>query len=78
MQFFGANWRYYNFPEHLFFFSYESMKKLLELNGFKIVSYSTYGSGMGKGGSIVRKITDHLAKNYYLGDMMLIGAVKNL
>lgn len=76
MKLFGPNWRYYNFPEHLFFFSYESLKKLLEVNGFKVVSYLTYGSGVGQGGSIVRKISDHLAKNYKLGDMMLIGAIK--
>ncbi len=72
----GKKWRYYNFPEHLFYFSISALKKLLEKNGFKILEYKTYGSGFGKPGSIIRKIADFAAKNFYLGDMMIISAGK--
>jgi len=76
MKYFGENWRFYNFPEHLYFFSLKNIKKLLKINGFKMVSYHTYGSGFGKGGSKIRKIADYFAKKFYMGDMMLVGAEK--
>jgi SAM-dependent methyltransferase len=72
----GENWRYYNFPEHLFYFSISALRKLLEQNGFRILEYRTYGSGFGKPGSIIRKAADFSAKNFYLGDMMIISAGK--
>ncbi len=73
---FGSKWRFYNFPEHLYFFSFKNIKKLLEVKGFEVVSYNTYGSGVGKGGSFLRKISDFFAKNFLMGDMMLVGAKK--
>ncbi len=71
----GSGWRYYNFPEHLYFFSRTLMEKILEQNGFRITEYSTYGSGFGSSGSIARKAADRLAR-LRLGDMMLIAAEK--
>jgi len=73
---YGKKWRFYNFPEHLYFFSYPLLKRLLENNGFRVINYCTYGSGTGSGGSRVRRISDYMAKKFYAGDMMLVGAVK--
>ena len=73
---FGPSWRFYNFPEHLYFFSRSTMKKILEQKGFRVVCYATYGSGLGRPGSAVRKVADILAKRLRLGDMMIIAAEK--
>lgn len=76
MRVFGPRWRFYNFPEHLFFFSAKTICRLFENNGFRVTEYYTYGSGVGKGGSLIRKTADFLAKNCFMGDMMLLSAVK--
>ena len=76
MRLFGSRWRYYNFPEHLYFFSRGAMVKLLERKGFRVEGYATYGSGFGAPGSLVRGAADVLAKGCRLGDMMLISAGK--
>lgn len=73
---FGKRWRYYNFPHHLYFFSYATLAKLLQLKGFTITRFATYGSGICKAGSTIRTVADGLAKKLYLGDMMLIAAKK--
>ncbi|TFH39250.1 MAG: class I SAM-dependent methyltransferase [Chrysiogenales bacterium] len=76
MRFYGSGWRYYNFPEHLYFFSRGAMMKLLERRGFRVTGYATYGSGFGAPGSPARKLADVLAKRFRLGDMMLVAAEK--
>jgi len=76
MRLYGENWRYYNFPEHLFFFSHSNLKRLLEQKGFKVKNYATYGSGFGKGGTSVRRIADFMAKRFGMGDMMILEAEK--
>ncbi len=76
MRLFGNEWRFYNFPEHLYFFSITAIEKLLERKGFRIVQCATYGSGFGKPGSLPRKIADVMAKRLRMGDMMLIAAEK--
>lgn len=76
MKLFGSKWRFYNFPEHIYFFSRRTLKKLLNQNGFLITGYITYGSNIGKSGSVLRKIADFLAKRFYIGDMMLVSAGK--
>ncbi len=76
MRLHGSRWRFYNFPEHLWFFSRAGMKKLLKKNGFRIVRYATYGSGFGKPGSLTRKAADVMAKRLRMGDMMLVAAEK--
>ncbi len=78
MKLYGKHWRYYNFPEHLYFFSRKTIKKLLERCGFRMMKYRTYGSGFGNPGSVTRKVADFCAKNLYMGDMMLIAAEKDL
>jgi SAM-dependent methyltransferase len=76
MRLYGKEWRFYNFPEHLYFFSRPAMKKILEHKGFRITGYTTYGSGFGSSGSIPRKLADTLARRLRLGDMMLLAAEK--
>lgn len=76
MNFFGEKWRYYNFPEHLYYFSKSNLSKLLIDRGFEVVGFATYGSGFGRQRSFTRRIADFAAKYFYMGDMMLIGAVK--
>lgn len=75
-RFFGKNWRFYNFPEHLYFFSFSTMRRILEIYGFRITGIITYGSGVGKSGLLVKKAADFLAKKFFLGDMMLVSAEK--
>ncbi len=73
---FGKDWRYYNFPEHLCFFSSGTIKKLLERNGLEVTAYRTYGSGVGEGATYKRRLADRAAKRFYLGDMMILAARK--
>ncbi|HNR89565.1 MAG TPA: class I SAM-dependent methyltransferase [Spirochaetota bacterium] len=72
----GAAWRYYNFPEHLFFFSRKTMIALLDRAGFAIERFLTYGSGFGAPSSPLRRIADSMAKRWAMGDMMLLSARK--
>ncbi len=76
MRLYGKEWRFYNFPEHLYFFSRAAIEKLLERKGFRVLRCTTYGSGFGKPGSVPRKIADVMAKRLCMGDMMLIAAEK--
>jgi SAM-dependent methyltransferase len=76
MKLFGSRWRYYNFPEHLYYFTFRQIKKLLEKEGFIVERRAFYGSGMGKPGSALRKMADWAAKQLRLGDMMIIAARK--
>ena len=76
MRLFGKEWRFYNFPEHLYFFSRSTIKKILVRSGFRMVRYETYGSGFGGAGTFVRSCADRMAKKFHLGDMMLIAAEK--
>jgi SAM-dependent methyltransferase len=74
MRLYGRRWRFYNFPEHLYFFSRRTIQELLERSGFRVVRYATYGSGFGGPGSRARKAADAMAKRLRLGDMMLVAA----
>jgi SAM-dependent methyltransferase len=75
---FGKKWRFYNFPEHLCFFNTRNLKRLVSERGFSVNKTVTYGSGIGRGGDIKKKIADFLAKRFFLGDMILLSAQKNL
>jgi len=72
----GKNWRFYNFPQHLYFFNGRTIGKLLSRCGFEQQRFRTYGSGTGKPGTLMRKIADFAARYLYLGDMMLVSARK--
>jgi 2-polyprenyl-3-methyl-5-hydroxy-6-metoxy-1,4-benzoquinol methylase len=76
MYLYGKNWRYYNFPEHLYYFTYRQLARLLMNTGFTIRARSFYGSGFGRPGSVIRKIADRAAKKLHLGDMMIVAASK--
>jgi 2-polyprenyl-3-methyl-5-hydroxy-6-metoxy-1,4-benzoquinol methylase len=71
------SWRYYNFPEHLYFFSLPNLKKILRENGFTIEKRFTYGSGYGKPKTLIRSIADFAARHFGMGDMMVLAARKN-
>jgi SAM-dependent methyltransferase len=72
----GSLWRFYNFPEHLFFFSLSNLKRLLRRHGFVRTNSFTYGSGFGKAGKFKRRAADFLARHFRLGDMMVVSAYK--
>lgn len=76
MRLFGRKWRFYNFPEHLVFFSIETLRRLLVERNFTVSVVKTYGSGVGTGGSLRKRIADWMAKYLGLGDMMIIAARK--
>jgi SAM-dependent methyltransferase len=76
MKLLGRQWRYYNFPEHLYYFTFKQMKRLLEREGFEVERRAFYGSGLGRAGSLLRKTADWTAKRFLLGDMMIIAARK--
>ncbi len=76
MRLFGPSWRFYNFPEHLYYFSRRNITSLLSGIGFIPCRYRTYGSGFGRAGGRVRRIADYLAKHLYAGDMMILAARK--
>lgn len=73
---FGKKWRYYNFPEHVFYFNITNLISFVEKYGFKKEKYFTYGSGFGKPGTLIRKVSDFLAKYLRLGDMMVISFIR--
>lgn len=76
MRLFGKNWRFYNFPEHLYFFTFPQLVRLLKNSSFTIYAHAFYGSGIGTPTSRIRKIADTLAKSLSLGDMMIVAAKK--
>ncbi len=78
MKLFGKKWRFFNFPEHIYFFSHDTINRLLKKSGFKIIKYKTYGSNISKSRTFIRKAADYFAKKLYLGDMMIIAAEKIL
>lgn len=72
----GSAWRFYNFPEHIHYFSPSGLRRLLEQHGFRVVRSVRYGSGFGRPGSVIRRIADFIAKRLRRGDMIAIMAVK--
>ncbi len=72
----GAAWRFYNFPEHLCFFSKKNIFRLLKQEGFEVAAYHTYGSGIGSAGSYRKRAADFAAGKFALGDMMILAAQK--
>ena len=78
----GANWRYMNVPEHLYFFSTSGLIKLAEEIGLGLVKSITYGSGFttrknaGPLYKLSKKIADPLVKKIGQGDMMALHFVR--
>ncbi|MCS6985392.1 MAG: class I SAM-dependent methyltransferase [Leptospiraceae bacterium] len=77
---YGANWRYLNVPEHIYYFSKKSLKILFEKEGFALRRSITYGSGFTsrEGASwsyrLAKKIFDKVAK-LSMGDMIAMDFV---
>lgn len=71
---FGPSWRFYNFPEHLYFFSRRHLVRLLARHDFRIEHYATYGSNLFPAGSLRRRLADRAVKALGLGDMMIVAA----
>ncbi len=76
MRLFGKNWRYYNFPEHLYYFNWRQLARLMEECGFTVERRAFYGSGVGKPGGPLRKLADRSAKALNLGDMVILSGIK--
>jgi len=75
-KYFNAKWRFYNFPEHLYFFSLSNMKRIIKKKGFSVKKSFTYGSGFAQPKSTVRRIADFCARHFRMGDMMVVSARK--
>ncbi|XDD55359.1 class I SAM-dependent methyltransferase [Leptospira sp. WS4.C2] len=73
----GLTWRYLNVPEHLYYYSYLGLKKLLLTLGYHHPVSFTYGSGMTSRPKasflfkLRKQIMDRLVKWFQLGDMMV-------
>ena len=74
----GADWRYMNVPEHLYFFSLSGLKKLARRLGFHVEKSVTYGSGFttradaGPFYRLAKRLADPLVKLLDQGDMMAL------
>tara|TARA_Y100001937_G_scaffold122491_1_gene183504 strand:- start:212818 stop:213726 length:909 start_codon:yes stop_codon:yes gene_type:complete len=73
----GPSWRFLNVPEHLFYFSTNTMEKLARRHGLQAQKRITYGSGftafegMGVGYRLMKSVADRTVKLLGQGDMMV-------
>lgn len=72
---FGRNWRFFNVPEHLFYFSNKQLHQLMARYGLRKLKLLTYGSGLKPP---LKKIADYTAKHWGLGDMVAISYEKGM
>lgn len=68
-------WRFYNFPEHIHFFTTRGLNTLLKDHALIPRARATYGSGLFKPHTLLRKLADRIAKTGS-GDMLLLRAEK--
>jgi SAM-dependent methyltransferase len=72
----GPNWRFFNVPEHLYYYSLNGISNLAQNIGFKKISHITYGSGFTGQRDLLyntaKSIIDPLVKWTDQGDMMAI------
>jgi SAM-dependent methyltransferase len=73
---FGPAWRSV-INDHLYLFSYKTLKRLLESRGFRVTAHKTWG-GWAKGAkpAFLKAPLDRLAKALGLGDVMVLKAEK--
>jgi 2-polyprenyl-3-methyl-5-hydroxy-6-metoxy-1,4-benzoquinol methylase len=78
MQLFGKNWRLYRVPEHLYYFSRTTIRRILNETGFEVKKIVTFGSGLttGKANMRIKRIADKIVKKFNVGDTMLVYARK--
>lgn len=78
----GLRWRYLNVPEHLYYYSYKGLQRLLKDLGYEVTKGFSYGSGMTSIKNpnlwfrIRKKFFDWLVKFTNSGDMMVFFAKK--
>ena len=76
----GKKWRYFNVPEHIYYFSQKGLTLLLKRFSFDRIFYFTYGSGFTTkknpplGYNWLKKGADFLAKYFPWGDMIVFRA----
>jgi len=73
---FGPAWRSV-INDHLYLFSYKTLKRLLESRGFRVTAHKTWG-GWARGAkpAFLKAPLDRLAKALGLGDVMVLKAEK--
>jgi 2-polyprenyl-3-methyl-5-hydroxy-6-metoxy-1,4-benzoquinol methylase len=78
MQLFGKNWRLYRVPEHLYYFSRTTIRRILNETGFEVRNIVTFGSGLSTGRSNmkIKRMADKMVKRFNIGDTMLVYARK--
>jgi len=71
---FGAKWRFYMPIEHIHLFSQNSLFKLLNLMGFRIVRWTRFGSGNTSGTvhPLLKLFFDRISKLLHIGDTIAV------
>jgi hypothetical protein len=73
---YGSRWRSAIF-DHLFLFSFQTLKKLLVKTGFKIEKFAVWGGlAAGLAPLWIKRPVDFLAKRLGFGDVMIVKAGK--
>ncbi len=73
---FGARWRNYIYPQHLYLFSERGLERWLERRGFRVLRRVRFGSG-NTAGTVpgpVKRTADRLAKAWGQGDTVALRA----
>ena len=79
---YGKKWRYFNVPEHLFFFSIRGLTQLVRNAEFMTWKRISYGSGLtaglrkGKFYKLCKRVADKFVKKVNQGDMVVIACRK--
>lgn len=79
----GLQWRYLNVPEHLYYYSFHGLKRLLVSLGYRSPKAFSYGSGMTsrKNASLFFRLSkaflDRFVKWFRMGDMMVFRVTKD-
>ena len=65
-------------PEHLYYFSKTTIRRILNDTGFEVKKIVTFGSGLSTGrvNMKVKRIADKTVKKFNIGDTMLVYARK--
>ena len=64
-------------PDHIYLFSQKTLRKLLELSGFRFVKQVSWGGiPAGKRADWLKRPFDRLAKLLNIGDVMLFHCIK--
>ncbi|XDD47653.1 class I SAM-dependent methyltransferase [Leptospira sp. WS39.C2] len=79
----GYHWRYLNVPEHLYYYSFSGLKKLLGSLGYHSPKAFTYGSGLTsrKNSGLLFRLRksffDRFVKWFRMGDMMVFSVLND-